>query len=129
MNPPDIFSSIFFPECTELSANRVFISFCTIVQYLRVYFGQVSRSTEKRNVRFGVTMDVMRTRYVKRMEKCSVASSEVSGHFARSNSNYSSFLANTSRSTRTMILLFHLTSGREIKIKHVDLILSSFLPA
>ena len=31
-------------------------------------------------------MDVMRTRYVKRMEKCSVASSEVSGHFARSNS-------------------------------------------
>ena len=42
LNPPDIFSSIFFPECTELSANRVFISFCTIVQYLRVYFGQVS---------------------------------------------------------------------------------------
>ena len=35
---------------------------------------------------FRVTMDVMRTRYVKRMEKCSVASSEVSGHFARSNS-------------------------------------------
>ena len=31
-------------------------------------------------------MDVMRTRFVKRMEKCSVASSEVSGHFARSNS-------------------------------------------
>ena len=31
-------------------------------------------------------MDVMRTRYVKRMEKCSVASREVSGHFARSNS-------------------------------------------
>ena len=31
-------------------------------------------------------MDVMRTRYVKRMEKCSVASSEVSGHFTRSNS-------------------------------------------
>ena len=31
-------------------------------------------------------MDVMRTRYVKRMEKCSVASSEVSGHFVRSNS-------------------------------------------
>ena len=31
-------------------------------------------------------MDVMRTCYVKRMEKCSVASSEVSGHFARSNS-------------------------------------------
>ena len=31
-------------------------------------------------------MDVMRTRYVYGMEKCSVASSEVSGHFARSNS-------------------------------------------
>ena len=32
-------------------------------------------------------MDVMRTRYVKRMEKCSVASNEVSGHVARSNSS------------------------------------------
>ena len=85
LNPPDIFSSIFFPECTELSANRIFISFCTIIQYPRVYFGQVS--TEKRDVRFAVTMDVMRTRYVKRMEKCSVASSEVSGHFARLNSS------------------------------------------
>ena len=38
-------------------------------------------------------MDVMRTRYVKRMEKCSVASSEVSGHFARSNSMFSLFFS------------------------------------
>ena len=33
LNPPDTFSSIFFPESTEF-----FISFCTIVQYPRAYF-------------------------------------------------------------------------------------------
>ena len=46
-------------------------------------------------------MDVMRTRYVKHMEKWSVASSEVSGHFARLNSTINKICNTATKQSHT----------------------------